>query len=77
MASFRRKGHEYHPPPEPTPEEIERAREELRKASETLAEVERRDDEVTERGENLAKIHKVNHIGPQFWDAVGIRRRRA
>lgn len=77
MAWWSKERHTYRPPPEPSPEDIERAREELRKASETLAEVESRDPEVTQRGEHLAQVHKVNHIGPQFWDAVGIRRRRA
>lgn len=77
MAWFNKERHTYRPPPEPTEEDIERAREELRKASEALAATEARDPEVTERSDHLNEIHKVNHIGPQFWDAMQIRRRRA
>lgn len=77
MAWWSRERHTYRPPPEPSAEEIERARAELRRAAETLAEVESNDEEVTQRSERLERVHKVNHIGPQFWDAMQIQRRKA
>lgn len=77
MGFFRKNRHAYRPPPEPTEEDIRRAREELSRAEASLRRVEARAPEVEERSSHLDKMHKQNHIGPQFWDAIGIRRRRA
>lgn len=78
MALFRRrKGRpSYTPPSPPCPDELRRVEEMRREADEQYAEVEARDTEVRERGEHMAKIHRVNRIGPRFMDALGIRKER-
>lgn len=66
----------FKPPPEPNADEIRRAREKLAQADAELERTEAREREVTQRGEHLEEIRKVNHIGPAFWDAMQIQRRR-
>lgn len=78
MGWLRRKEREpFRPPPPPTPEEIEQAAEMLRRAEDQLQTVNDADPEVSRQAEHLEEVRRVNHIGPQFWDAVGIRRKRA
>jgi hypothetical protein len=73
-----RKERQHYVPPEPPPvEDQEAAQHQLNGAREALAAAEDRDEEVRERGEVLDSIHQVNHLGPAFWTAVGLQRKRA
>jgi hypothetical protein len=84
VAWFHRKQHRIILPPErpplpdpPAREEVERTTGELRKAKRQLAETEAREDAVTDRSDYLDHVHKVNRIGPKFFDALGIQRKKA
>lgn len=60
----------------PEEEAIRRAEEELLRSEQQLQAVENRDGEVVSTAEALERIGRENNIGPRFFDALGIQRRK-
>lgn len=52
------------------------AEEELRRSEEQLRRVESRNGEVVSTAEVMENIGRENNIGPRFFDALGIQRRK-
>lgn len=63
----------YAPPTPPSSEEIRETKRALEEARRRLAETREQDTEVTRRVKDLEKLLRTNHIGPKFFDALGIK----
>lgn len=73
----RKETHTYRPPPPPPREKVREVEERLEEAETTLADISSMDEEVRKRAEYLSHLERTNHLGPKFWDAMGLQRRKA
>lgn len=77
MAWFRRRRSDHPLPPPPCPEVQRKIEQQNREAKKQLHTVKQRDKEVIERAKEVNRIRKENHLGPRFWDAMGLHRKES